>query len=681
MSPQDDQEKRLQVALFSGGRGTGSITDALLKHPDIELTLLVNTYDDGLSTGLLRRLIPGMLGPSDVRKNISRFLQHSKDSQSQALLFLVEYRFPTEFTKESALELLRQFVGWNSVPYQHELIMAREKLSVSQMREASDYISAFLNHYTALGEPSWFTFSDVSFGNLFFAGCYLLHDKDFNKTIIAFSDFARLGHHVLNITNGENRVLMGMKKNGIFLQDEASVVGPQDNSLIGEIFLLPRYLRADEITTHSETTDMVRFLHEHEQLPFLQPAAREALEKADIIIYGPGTQYSSLFPSYLTIGVAEAIQANTHAEKIFIANIARDYDILGEDATTLVKGFLANMSRKNTVSVNCQQLVSRFFFQKPETSDREGTPYVPFDAKEFEYPLEQVTWLDWEGEAGKHSGSRTVAELLTVVEKKLEKRIRHISQKISIIVPALNEERTIANVLGDLTNLQFPDMDLEKEIIFVDGGSSDRTFDIAMSIPNVRTYVVSGVSGKGKALRLGMEKAKGDILVFFPADGEYVVGDISRVIRPLLQQEFPVVFGSRAFRSTDLTGTLRRIYGTRGFSYFTSKYGGIALSVVTLLMYNRFISDPLTSIKGFNARIFRDMRFISNGFDFDIELIAKIARSGHVILEVPVSYTARTVEQGKKITLWDGVACLLTLFQFSRWKAPYAKSIHRHSSV
>src|ERR1700741_3167796 len=80
----------LNVVMFSGGRGTGSITEAFLKHGQISLTLLVNTYDDGLSTGALRALIPGMLGPSDVRKNVSRLIPEN-DRADRALRYFMEY--------------------------------------------------------------------------------------------------------------------------------------------------------------------------------------------------------------------------------------------------------------------------------------------------------------------------------------------------------------------------------------------------------------------------------------------------------------------------------------------------------------------------------------------------------------------------------------------------------------
>src|SRR5262245_21123040 len=93
---------KLQLAMFSGGRGTARITEALLNHGEIDLTLLVNTYDDGLSTGALRRFIPGMLGPSDVRKNVSRLLD-PRDRSSRAMHTLIEYRFPNGSDNASSL--------------------------------------------------------------------------------------------------------------------------------------------------------------------------------------------------------------------------------------------------------------------------------------------------------------------------------------------------------------------------------------------------------------------------------------------------------------------------------------------------------------------------------------------------------------------------------------------------
>ena len=680
-------EKQLSVVMFSGGRGTGALTEALLRYPDIKLTLLVNAYDDGLSTGLLRRFIPGMLGPSDVRKNLSRFLEPKKDQVSTALRFLMEYRFPEGSTEAQAMAVIEAFVQYSEKGIQHELLEKRESLSLFHLRILKEYFIEFLAFYKEKigGFNEAFPFDDMSFGNLIFAGAYLKNNQDFNETIEDLSRFlgVQVGS-VVNVTEGEGLILSALKEDGRYLYDEASVVGPQDASKIAEIFLLPRLVEKQELGEYQ--IDNMRYLRNIETLPRINTQAKKLLEQADVIIYGPGTQYSSLFPSYLTSGVAEAIISNKDAEKVFIGNIAKDHDILAEDANSLVRAFLFNMGRKVDRVVNCQDLVTRFFFQKPENVETEDS-YVSFDAEAFMYPLERVLWIDLEGEKGKHSGSRTITELLLIIEGRLQKKVKHVSQKVSIVVPALNEVRTIEKVIQSLKEVQFSDFSLEKEIIVVDGCSTDGTLAAVESL-GVRVYQTRKGGGRGEALRLGIEKAKGDLVVFFPSDNEYEVRDIVRLITPLMNQEFPVVFGSRAFRDArDLTGTLKRVYGSDKLRYVMSKYGGMLLSTLTLFLYHRFLSDPLTSMKAFNARVFRDIQFVSRGVDFDMELIAKLARTEHVILELPVSYSARTLKEGKKITILDGFLCLFALARFSTWspikkkKYQYGEGLHHHSRI
>lgn len=661
-------KEKLKVVLFSGGRGTATITDALLQYPNIELVSLVNAYDDGKSTGLLRRFIPGMLGPSDIRKVVSVLLKHEPDRSSQALRELMEYRMPDEITTKEALNLLDDFVAWDKVTNSsHPVLKAKEQLALGQLRLASQYLQAFLDYYHGAQNKGDFTFADNSLGNLFFAGCYLLGGQSFNKAIELYCDFAEVGQGVVNITQGENLALVGVKEDGRFLNDEASVQGPQDALPIEEIFLLPDYRGPVTLESRHNKESLISTLRSQESLPRINSVADKALRQADIIIYGPGTQYSSLYPSYMTIGVAEAIAANKKAEKIFIANIARDADILTENATTLIDEFLWSMSRKETIVIQGRQFITRFFFQKPENASQ-SSEYLPFEASEFPYPLEKVMWLDWEGAKGKHLGSRIVSELLYIVEAKLQQKVPHVPHKVSIIVPALNEERTIKQVLRDLRLLQLPSTGLDKEIIVIDGGSSDKTYYIASKEPDIRTYQLAGTSGRGAALKLGLEKAKGEIIVFFPSDGEYFVDDIPRIVEPLLTQEFPVVFGSRAFGTNDLSGTLQRIYGNKGLAFRISKYGGMLLTTLTLLIYQRYVSDTFTSIKGFQSRVFRNMQFTRDGVEFDMELIAKMAKAGYSILEVPVNYKARTVQEGKKVTVWDGIKSLGALLRLATYK-------------
>lgn len=662
---------RLKVVLFSGGRGTGSISDALLKYPDIDLTVLVNAYDDGLSTGLLRRFIPGMLGPSDIRKVVSRIVKHQTDRSSQALQQILEYRFPDPMPTSTALRVLRKLTDPHAQSTEESSLFAlRDELSLGQVRAMGDYLNAFLAYYEqTIAEKPWFSFSDTSLGNFLFAGCYLETGRDFNATIHAFCIFAQIRERVLNVTMGENRVLVGLKASGQYLKDEASIVEPQtDSSRLEEVFLLEEYLEASNQTLPDTLSQRTAFLRKLEAFPEINPKADQALREADVIIYGPGTQYSSLLPSYVTTGVGEAIAANTTAEKIFVSNIARDHDLAGMSALDLAHALIWHLNRKQEGIFLGRDLVTRFFFQRPEQVD--AADYLPFEIESFgaDFPLDRTVWIDWEGASGKHAGGRTVSELLLIVESQLRKKIRHRPHKVSIVVPVLNEAQTIGQVLTDLRHVDFLELGLEKEILVVDGGSTDETLAIIEREPDIRLIKSTGL-GRGSALQTGVKKARGELVVFFPADAEYRARDIPRLVAPLATQEFPIVFGSRAFNANNLSDSLERVYGRRGIHFFLSKYGGMSLSMLILFLYQRYVGDPLTTVKGFNARVFRQLTFSRPGVDFDMELIAKLARAGYSILEIPINYRARTVSEGKKTTVWDGIACIATLLQLT-W--------HRH---
>jgi len=143
---------------------------------------------------------------------------------------------------------------------------------------------------------------------------------------------------LLNITLGENLFLVAEKESGAVLLNEADIVKLQDSAKIGELFLIDEdtYLRRIENGQEPEGGwgSILRATH---QVPRMNPRAAAAIAAADVIIYGPGTQHSSLLPSYLTEGVAESIAANPKADKIFIGNIHRDFDIQADDASDLAR--------------------------------------------------------------------------------------------------------------------------------------------------------------------------------------------------------------------------------------------------------------------------------------------------------------------------------------------------------
>jgi glycosyltransferase involved in cell wall biosynthesis len=240
--------------------------------------------------------------------------------------------------------------------------------------------------------------------------------------------------------------------------------------------------------------------------------------------------------------------------------------------------------------------------------------------------------------------------------------LRHL---VSIVLPALNEERTIGEVLMHVNALDFGKIGLSKEVILVDGGSKDRTLEIARSVRGVKTFQLpaGGRHGRGATLRYGLSQARGNVIVFFPSDNEYRATDIYSIVSHIVNNQFEAVFGTRTVKCTDLDAHLRSIYGKSYGLYLLSKYGGILISTLTLFLYNRYVTDSLTSLKAFDAGLLRSLDLKSDGVDLDTEIVAKLSRRRKYILEIPVHFNPRTKAEGKKTGVGDGLRAMRSLIR------------------
>jgi hypothetical protein len=374
----------------------------------------------------------------------------------------------------------------------------------------------------------------------------------------------------------------------------------------------------------------------------------------------------------MTNGVAEAIVANESADKIFIGNIHRDFDIQTDDANDLAHKLLEALSRKGALRVNWLDAVSHFFVQRVEDNSVSKASYVPYDESSFSFPLETVKARDWESQGGRHSGGYVLDELQQIVQSRIDVELEQVQHMVSIVIPVLNEERTIEEVLKSVSALDFAPYGLTKEVILADGGSSDRTVEIAGGVRNIRICRLPKIMGRGAAMRLGIEKSRGNIIVFFPGDNEYRADDLYTMVDSLTRTSFRAVFGSRAVKCTDLSERLKQIYQNNWRLYITSKYGGILLSMLTLILYNRYVSDVLSSVKAFDARLLRSLDLRSDGIDLEVEVVAKLSRLREYMFEVPVEYRPRSRSAGKKVTAIDGVKAILALFRYRLIGKPVA---------
>ncbi len=225
---------------------------------------------------------------------------------------------------------------------------------------------------------------------------------------------------------------------------------------------------------------------------------------------------------------------------------------------------------------------------------------------------------------------------------------------LSVIIPAYNEENTIARVIDNVLEKS----GIETEIIVVDDGSTDGTAEIvtrkAAHEPRVRLCSQPVNQGKTAALVKGFSLSRGDIVIVQDADLEYDPAEIHVVIEPIVHDRADVVYGSRFLVRT----AARALY----YRHFMANK---LITMFSNLLTDINLSDVETGYKAFRGDIIRKMKINSSGFGFEIEVTAKIAKLGCRIFEVPISYYGRTYEEGKKIGLRDGLAALFYIVKYN----------------
>ena len=241
--------------------------------------------------------------------------------------------------------------------------------------------------------------------------------------------------------------------------------------------------------------------------------------------------------------------------------------------------------------------------------------------------------------------------------------------KLSIIIPVYNEASTVREIMRrvrlvkvavpvgyDFEGNNSHQVQLEKEIIVIEEGSDDGSREIVQEEAtrgDLRVIYHERNQGKGAAVRTGFQNATGDFFVIQDADLEYDPREYRVLLQPILEARADIVYGSR-FRG-----------GPTKTMFFTHMLGNRFLTLVTNILYDTILSDMETCYKCFRAEVIRDIPLRARGFEFEPEVTAKVLKRGHRIYEVPISYTGREFEEGKKINPWrDGLKAVWTLIKY-----------------
>ena len=225
--------------------------------------------------------------------------------------------------------------------------------------------------------------------------------------------------------------------------------------------------------------------------------------------------------------------------------------------------------------------------------------------------------------------------------------------KLSIIIPVYNEEQTISEVVERVRAVDLGD--IEKEIIITNDGSSDGTrLSIEssrwVSDPRIRTYDNPINVGKGGAVRIGLKYATGDILLIQDADLELDPEEYGGLLAPILAGRADVVYGSRFLKPSGHISLRTRI-ANRG------------LTTLANILFGGRLTDMETAYKVFRRDVLTGIKLRCVGFDFEPELTAKLLLAGRTIVEVPVRYNPRRVDEGKKIRWTDGIDAVYALLK------------------
>lgn len=218
---------------------------------------------------------------------------------------------------------------------------------------------------------------------------------------------------------------------------------------------------------------------------------------------------------------------------------------------------------------------------------------------------------------------------------------------LSILMPVYNEGATLDSAVQRVLRVDYP---CEIELVVVDDGSQDATPKVLAEVtdPRVRVHTHARNSGKGAAIRTASQQARGDYMIICDADLEYAPEEIPMLLEPVLQGVAQIVYGTRAFGS----------HNAYSFWYVMGNKG---VTLAANLLFNAYISDLETCFKLMPLDLYRELDVVSAGFGMEAEVTGKLLGRGLRPYEIPISYKARSREEGKKLTWKDGVEALWIL--------------------
>lgn len=635
----------IRVVVFTGGRGAGVLSSHLLVEPGIDLTLAINGYDDGASTGAVRRFLGDCLGPSDFRKNASR-LALAKRTCSAALVDFLDARTPERLTEPQASADLSDIAEGRATSW-----LPSMNLSLEERHAVSRRLDRFLAECRQ--SACVFDFGDCALGNLVFAGGFLLSGRRFNAAVDDYAAVVGLPAGVIeNVTDGANAFLVALESDGTVIGTEEAIVSLPPRSRIEDLFLIDRRLGPDECSALTALgPDGARQALLARSVPArLNPRLAARIDQADLIVYAPGTQHSSLYPSYLTEGLPARLAGNVGATKLLITNLESDVEIRDQDAVSLVSRALFYLTQRGRHALPAPCLVTHFVLNDPGDSP-EVRPLVPLGQVETFDDPRMVRIGDFEdGHSGRHDATRVLRPFL---ESRLHDRGR---PRVAVLLYGESSPVAITQTLLEIA--RSPSL-AQASITVYFGADNPIPADWLVRLP----FAVEQHATLAEAewwLRLAVDAHDYDYVGMFESSGAYRGEDLVALLSYLHQSRLSAIWGSRRLSVLDVREAYRHREYPSWASRASSRAGSHTLSLAYLLFHGRYVSDTLSGLRVLRAAEYSHLKVAANDSRANQHLLTALLRRRADFIEVPVQFVT-TPRHQPVMKLATGVVSLLAI--------------------